>query len=103
MVDPLITLEEAVGQLKISADEDEDDITLKMSLATAIVIDYIKRPDHGWDADTVPDVVKAAILEQLVELYRFRGDDPQAPAPADGYLSPSISRKLHRYRDPALA
>lgn len=109
----LITLDDALAQLRLpSVVGDEDDIVEKMSQATAIVIDYIKRPAHGWDATTVPDGVKAAILTQLTELYRYRGDDFDdasatvigvARPPADGYLSPRVTRLLHRYRDPALA
>ncbi len=103
VTEPLITEEEALAQLKVSGVGEADDIATKMSGATAIIIDYIKRPTHGWDSSTVPDEIKAAILMQLVDLYRFRGDDDEKPMPADGYLSPRITRLVHRYRDPALA
>lgn len=106
VTDPLITEDEALGQLKVSGVDDPDDIATKMSEATAIVITYIKNPTHGWDSDTVPDDIKAAILMQLVELYRFRGDDEDTRDQAEdekGYLSPRIARLLHRHRDPALA
>lgn len=99
---PLITYDEAIGQLRASGLDEVQDIAAKMSAATAIVIGYIKRPDHGWTATTVPDEVKAAILMQLVELYRFRGDDDDTE-PSDGHLAPRIRRALQGYRDPTLA
>ena len=51
-----------------------------------------------------PTQVQAAILLQLGELYRFRGDDEgKADREPAGSLSPMIEGILRRYRDPALA
>ena len=56
-----------------------------------------------WDSTTVPALVQAAILLQLGELYRFRGDDQEHGAQTPGDLSPLVTNILRRYRDPALA
>jgi len=107
----LVTLATAKAQLRVSAmpDAEDDDIQRKLDQAEAIILDYLKVEEMTsppvWTVDTVPLVVKSAILYQLTELYRFRGDDPQGEGPdvADGYLSPWVTNVLRRYRDPALA
>ncbi len=106
----LITLEQAKGHLQIwtpitsPMDPVDQDITLKMAQAESIVLDYLKTSET-WDVDTVPPLVQAAVLLQLSELFRFRGDDPANAGPAyeDGQLSTTITNILRRYRDPALA
>lgn len=76
------------------------DLALKLAQAESIILDYLK--------DLAPDpspIINAAILLQLAELWRFRGDDldglrqPQT----SGDLSPTITNLLRRLRDPALA
>jgi hypothetical protein len=108
----LITLQQAKWQLRIvtaegsPADPIEAEIAAAMATAEAIILDYLKTPDPLWvDEDTTPAVVQAAILFQLGELWRFRGDDVQGQLPArePGDLAPFIVSLLKRYRDPALA
>ena len=87
-------------------DAAEADLLLKMAQAESIILDYLKVPawsPPAWDETTVPPLVQAAVLLQLGELYRFRGDDVEAPAHTVGDLSPVITNLLRRYRDPALA
>jgi hypothetical protein len=101
-VDPLVTLTEAKRHLrKAASDTSQDaDIQMKLDQATAIIIDYLKDPDHGWDVDTVPLPVHAAILLQLGDLYTYRGDER---AERDDELAPGVASLLRRMRDPALA
>lgn len=109
----LITLEQANWQLKIgdgssSACPTDDEVLFKMALAEAIILDYLKivavSPPIWTDENNVPPVVQAAILLELGELWRFRGDDQSGQGPQnDGNLSPMIVGLLRRYRDPALA
>lgn len=111
----LVSLENAQRHLRVVAGiADQDlDIQDKLAEATAIVIDYIERPSDeewtetiaAWTEATVPAVVKAAILRQLAELFRFRGDDAQADTPKveHGFLAPGVANLLHRYRDPVIA
>lgn len=122
MVSPLpdlVTIEEAAAHLRLpdilvlSADDrDRDDLELKIEAATDLVLNHIWRDDDdwvdtmiAWTATTVPRQVKAAILVQLGELYRFRGDDPPDTTPKreHGFLSPQVTAYLHRYRTPGIA
>lgn len=112
----LIALAEAKRHLKLSLPgipEEDLDVQAKIEQATAIIIDYIQRPDDAdwsdeidsWDETSVPGPVSAAILIQLTELYRFRGDDVQADLVKrePGFLSPTIVALLHRYRRQVVA
>jgi hypothetical protein len=110
----LITLDQAKAHLRIDSvsvspmDAEEADLLLKMAAAEHIILDYLKlvstSPPLWTDENDVPPLVSAAILLQLGELYRFRGDDDgKADRVADGSLSPMVEGILRRYRDPALA
>lgn len=59
----------------------------------------------AWTEATVPGHVRAAILLQFMEFWRFRGDDTDGNGPAQtaGDLSPQVTNILRRKRDPALA
>jgi len=105
----LITIEHARRQVRLQPDDTSLDVELDplREIATALVIDYIKRPDHGWsesydpagspyDSDFV--IVTAAIAEVLVNLWRHRGDET-----ADGPITARVQLMLERLRDPALA
>lgn len=108
----LVTLAQAKGHLQIwtpitsPLDPVDEDIAMKLAQAESIILDYLKS-DEGWDESTVPPLVQAAVLLQLTELFRFRGDDPggtvYGPAYNDGQLSSAITAILRRYRDPSLA
>jgi hypothetical protein len=84
----------------------EGDLTLKIEAATAHVITYLKRPDHGWTVETDPAadpefaIVQAAILEVLANLFYDRGDRDK---PSDGPITPRIKNALGMLRDPSLA
>lgn len=108
----LITIAQAKAHLRIDTDSlipsdaADADLLLKMAQAESIILDYLKVPATSpelWDETTVPPLVQAAVLLQLGEIYRFRGDDVEAPAHTIGDLSPVITNLLRRYRDPALA
>lgn len=115
----LISLTQAMNHLRLTfttgvspADSRETDLTLKIAHAEAIVIGYCNSTAHWraitatWiDEDTVPAVVQAAILLQLSELYRFRGDEVEGQGPAQtvGGLSPQVVNLLMRHRDPVVA
>lgn len=94
----LVTIEQARRHLRLTVDDmDTDtaaDVATKSETASEIVIDYIKRPAHGWTADTVPGVVRAAILLTLAALFEDR---------ETATVSEPVKNLLHRFRDPALA
>lgn len=111
----IVTLDQARAHLRTDG-EDDTDVQLKLDAATQLVCEYIadRQPAdedwiaeiEGWDAGDPPPVIVHAVLLQLGELYRFRGDDLQADLPdwaADGSLSPHVQRMLKRYRSPSLA
>lgn len=114
----LLTLQQAKLHLRVTDENRNADILLKLAQAEAIVLSYLARTlDTTWTATiatwgttvgspgtviAAPAVVQAAILEQLAELDAFRGDDPDAPKYGDD-LSPSIQSKLRRLRLPVLA
>ncbi len=103
MVDPLITLETAKSHLRVTSDDEDDDITRKAEEATDVIIDYLKRSDHGWTADTVKPLVRSAILLQLTWLWSHRGDEAMADLSVHDGLAPGVKGLLMRQRDPALA
>lgn len=116
MVSPLpeiVTIDQAVEHLNLQYGQyTEDDLALKIEMATSLVLEHVWREDDDWQAtilawtpDTVPRAIQAAALVQLSELHRFRGDDPNnvAPVRQHGYLSPMVTAYLHKFRDPSIA
>lgn len=120
----LITYAQAEGHIRDSfpssspASAAEDDLRLKIEQAEALVIDYVnQRRANGdlwavvvdsWDVTSEetppPAQVTAAVLVQLKELYRFRGDDTDEPdRPVGQVLHPRAAAYLYRMRDPAIA
>jgi hypothetical protein len=106
----LITIEQARRQIRLLPEDTSFDAELDQICedATAIVIDYLKRPDHTWTASYDPAggspydqefvIVRAAIAEVVTNLWRHRGDE-NAPGP----LTDRVTSMLHRLRDPAIA
>lgn len=74
-----------------------------MEQASALVIAHLKRPAE-WTVDDIPAndpefaIVQASVLKVLGNLYRFRGDDDESPAP----VSPDVVSMLSMHRDPTL-
>jgi hypothetical protein len=142
-----VTLQQAVDHLALPLvldstplDPRQNDLALKLFMAEAIIVDYLKIPpainplgpalrDSALPPDWTPwpptdppapvtpprgqipeddPIVQAAILLELGELWRFRGDDTDAQSAGQdarelGQLSPTITNLLRRYRDPAYA
>lgn len=90
----LVSLEAAKNHLRILDSDQDEDIEAKLQEATAIVIDYLKRPDHGWNEATAPFPVKAAIKLMIEELMVNR---------STAQVTEGIKSLLWRLRDPALA
>ena len=94
----LVDLADAKRMLRVSHDDEDILIADLADQASEIVIDYIKRPDHGWTAATVPRHVQAAVFHVLKRLY----DDPAGELDG-GPLPQHIKELIWRDRDPALA
>lgn len=90
----LLNLEDAKTHLKITGNGSDDDVAEKAMQASAIIVDYIKKPDHTWTDETVPYVIKAAICLMLTQLFMDR---------ANATISKSIETLLERSRDPSFA
>jgi len=115
MAAQLVTLAEAKDHLLITTAPGapgDADLQRKLDAAEATILDYIGSTTYWrtlaatWTAATVPRFVYAAILLQVAEFDRFRGDDPEGTGPlrepgAD--LSPAVIGLLRRTRDPVLA
>jgi|SRR5215471_1474738 len=113
----LVTLTQAQAHLRLPVTTDTDtsdpDLVLKRDQAQQIIVGYCATTAYWkdqvltWtDPTTVPFEVHAAILLQLGELWRFRGDDREGEGPARdhewGDLSPTIVSLLRRTRDPVV-
>jgi hypothetical protein len=116
VVSRLVSVRQASDHLRLHTEEcdrNEDVLGLTLAAAQALVLDYVKqrRSDgEAWSAEvdawtpaTVPPQVKAAILYQCAELFRFRGDDVEMPDRRPGELAPMVVALLYRFRDPAIA
>lgn len=114
----VVDIDQAKMHLKISSDHADDDIQLKLDLAHGIVAEYIlggrdtatdagawAEEIEGWDSDTAPKAVIAAVLIQLGELWRWRGDQAEGEMPRrdHGFLAPAVVSLLHRLRYPVSA
>ena len=107
----LVTLQQAIDHLRLNGtftvgaspiDPAERDLQFKLDICERVILNYLKTPETAEDE---PAIVAAAILIQLGELWRFRGDDPEGQGAeyTDGQLSPCVTNLLRRFRDPALA
>jgi hypothetical protein len=112
-----VTLATAKGHLRILTPEghvDDPVVQLKLDGAEAAILTYVGKETRGaalvaeWiDPAATPADVVAAILWQLGELCRFRGDDPGSPVYSPGRdpntdLSPVVIGLLRRYATPVI-
>jgi hypothetical protein len=84
----LITYDMAVRHLLqqgvLDSSPEDADLALKIEQASAMVLVYIKRPGE-WNVETSAEddpefaLVQALVLRVLGWLYRYRGDDDNAP------------------------
>ncbi len=108
--DAFLTLAEAKAVLRVTFADEDDLVLLYAQMAQSIVIDYLERATTDsvvlgaiaeWDADTVPEPIRAAVMVQLAELYEVRTVAPTLPVPAD--LSPDVRRFLGRWLEVVIA
>jgi len=95
----LVSLQTAMAHLREDDPAVEIDVQTKLDDAEGVVIDYLKRPSHGWTEETVPGPVRSSILLALGTLYGVR----EAGAEESDPISPAVVSLLRRLRDPALA
>lgn len=80
-----------------------EDVELKIVQATDIVLDYIKKADDEWTADTVPGRVSAAIIMVVQCLFDDGAQAELLAGLAGGDLKNPLVAILYRLRDPAIA
>lgn len=114
-----ITLQQAKSHLRVSwaaGDPREQDLELKCAAAEAAIFQYVERNEPGrttaatWvtPSSTHPSV-QAAVLIELGELWRYRGDDSdfagerQSRSGPDAPLAPAIVGLLKLFTDPVVA
>ena len=106
-----VTLDQAKARLRITTTDEDVDTQLLVDQAEAHVLNWCsvtatsRAIAEAWTPLTVPPVVVAAILVQVGELDRFRGDDLDPPPrpDADGGPSVLVRELLRAYHDLAIA
>jgi len=104
--DAFLTLAEAKAVLRVTFADEDALVTLYAQMAQSIVIDYLERATTDsivlggiaeWDALTVPEPIRAAVMQQLRELYEVPDPKPNLPIPGD--LSPAVVMYLGRWKE----
>jgi hypothetical protein len=106
-----VTLDQAKARLRITSTDEDIDLQAMLDQAEAHILTWCsvtprcKAVADAWTPATVPPAVVAAILVQLSELDRFRGDDLDPPPRPDTDAGPSVLVRelLRAYHDMALA
>ena len=106
----LVTLDQAKRRLRITSTDEDLDLQDLLDQAEAHIVNWCSVTASGkavadaWTASTVPPVVVAAILVQMGELDRFRGDDADGPPRETGeVLSTTVRELLRAYHDAVVA
>lgn len=94
----LVDLQTAKEWLRVTHDDEDLLIQALADQASALVVDFIKQPEHGWTVQTLPPHVQAAVFHVLKRLYDDRDGELEG-----GPLAPHIKDMLWRERDPAIA
>lgn len=101
LIDPLVTIDEAKGQLNLKGSHQFDsELQMMMEQATGIIVQYVNDADVTdlWTLDTVPAAAHHAILLQLTWMFQHRGDEVDT----DG-IAPGVETLLGRTRKQAIA
>ena len=100
----LVTLDQARHHLRVdAANETDAAIESLITIASGIVLTYVKAPEDAaaaqdvWERDTVPGSVQAATLLVLGDLYDHRQGEGADP------LSDAVLLLLTPFRTPSLA
>jgi len=102
----LVTLEQVNLALRLDLMENDEripDINLKIKQAEDAVIDFLKKPEHGWTEETVPGRVSAAILLVIQSLLDEANTGGLLPGLGTGDPKNPVVALLYRLRSPAIA
>jgi hypothetical protein len=105
-----VTLDQVKRHLRITSTVEDVDLQQRLDQAEAHIVNWCSVTPRSqtvvaaWTVDTVPSVVVAAILVQVGELDRFRGDDTEGPPRPEGDGPAILVRELLRpYHDLVVA
>lgn len=87
----------------VDGDERIPDVDLKIRQAEDAVIDYLKKPDHGWTDQTVPARVTIAIMLVIASLMDEANTGTLLSGLGTGDPKNPVVAMLYRLRDPAFA
>jgi hypothetical protein len=101
--DPCVSFSAAKAHLRVFGTDEDDAIAFYLETAQHLVTDRLERATTdtqvlamiaAWNEETTPGAIKAAVLTQCAELYRFRGDDEVEIKAENGRLSDRVERYL---------
>jgi hypothetical protein len=104
----LVSIEAAKRHLRVTTTHEDDDILLKLELASEEILGYLRGNTaidelvmDAWAEGSIdiPAPVIVAVLLRLTYLYEHRGDDPRR----DEECWTSIEMVLRRLRTPAVS
>jgi hypothetical protein len=96
----LVDLSHAKRHLAITSDSGDTLIVSKALEASDIILDYLDEDgDLEWTSDTVPPLVRSAVLLMLTHLWEHRGDEMEP----DAMVWQAVGRVLARTRTPVVA
>lgn len=108
-----VTIDQVKARLRIDNEDEDDDITLMIEQATAVITAYLKIPDAYQDSagqiplDSygdpigVPREVQLSTLILIGYLYRDR-DGADMAQWQQGYLPWQVTVPIYHLRDPAI-
>jgi hypothetical protein len=107
-----VSFDAAKAHLRVYGTDEDDLIQTYLENAQHVVMDRLERSTTDslvlamfaeWDEDTTPGAIKAAVLTQMTEFYRFRGDEERLPAADNGRLSNQVERFLGSWLERPIA
>lgn len=106
----LVTLDQVKARLRFDTDAEDDDLTLMIEQASALVLNYLKTPDLTKFAvgsppavpASVTDAVSLAAIVLVGYLSKNRDCDPDKDW-MPGYLPAPVMNCVYQLRDPACA
>lgn len=104
----LVSIDEAKQHLRIDGNDDNTWLTLWIDLVSDAVLSWLKDPGLAFVEDSsgspVPvPVVKAAVLVELAQQYRFRDGKDAASLPPGYILGAGATNLLSGIRRPTVA
>jgi len=107
----LVSLELMRKDLNMDHDDSDEEIEMKIAMASSVVLNYLKVPLTFYDdssgsiptdANGEPDVPFEVRAATMLMVREFFSDDPKRGLMEHGYLPRPVMALLYPLRDPAL-